>query len=192
MDLPIDSCGNGVAAPVVQAIIAAESGGRPWAINVNEKDGEPAPLLVPARSEAEAVAQAKALKAQGYSFDVGLMQVNSANVARLGVALDAAFDVCTNLQMGTTVFNEFAAGAGELGAQFSTAEAQLLATLSAYNTGSYRRGFANGYVHRVMRHLGQPIGSAQADLAAENAPMEVALSFGSDVVEVDEPFVVGD
>jgi type IV secretion system protein VirB1 len=191
MDLPIAQCGNGVDAAVVTAIVAAESGGNPWAINVNVRDGQVQPLLVPARSRDEAAAQAQWLVEGGYSIDVGLMQVNSANVARLGVSLDAAFDVCTNLDLGTTVFNEFADGVQRYRADFASPSARLMATLSAYNTGSYWKGFANGYVYRVMRFLDAP--SLPADVAAGivSAPMEVALDYGSDLVQVQGPFSDG-
>ena len=40
---------------------------------MNVRDGQAQPLLVPARSLDEAIAQATQLRAEGYSFDVGLM-----------------------------------------------------------------------------------------------------------------------
>ena len=181
MDLPIDQCANGVQAAIVEAIVQAESSGNPWAVNVNVRGGQARPLLVPARSRDEAVAQATQLHAEGYSFDVGLMQVNSANVARLGVSIDEAFDVCTNLNMGTTVYNEFAAGAVRYAEQFDTPHKQMMATLSAYNTGSYWKGFMNGYVYRVLGYMGEPVRRLNATTAAMTASMEVGLEFHSDL-----------
>jgi type IV secretion system protein VirB1 len=191
MDLPIDQCANGVQAPIVEAIIQAESSGNPWAVNVNVRDGQAQPLLAPARSRDEAVAQATQLRAGGYSFDVGLMQVNSANVSRLGVSIDHAFDVCTNLDMGTTVYNEFAAGAVRYADQFDTPHKQLMATLSAYNTGSYWKGFMNGYVYRVLRYMGKPVQPQNTMIAAVTAPMEVDLDFGSDLVALGDELTIG-
>ena len=190
MDLPIDQCANGVQAPIVEAIIQAESSGNPWAVNVNVRDGQAQPLLVPARSREEAVAQATQLHEEGYSFDVGLMQVNSANVARLGVPFDAAFDPCVNLHMGTTVYNEFAAGAVRYAEQFDTPHKQMMATLSAYNTGSYWKGFMNGYVYRVLRYMGKPVQSHNTVIAGVSAPMEVSLDFGSDLAATSDEFTV--
>ena len=192
MDLPIDQCANGVQAPIVEAIIQAESSGNPWAVNVNVRDGQAQPLLVPARSREEAVAQATQLHEEGYSFDVGLMQVNSANVARLGVPFDAAFDPCVNLHMGTTVYNEFAAGAVRYAEQFDTPRKQMMATLSAYNTGSYWKGFMNGYVYRVLRYLGEPVQPRNTMIAAVTASMEVSLDFGSDLAGIDEGFAANE
>ena len=94
MDLPIDQCVAMVSKRLLlRPSFRPESGGNPWAINVNVRDDQAQPLLVPARSRDEAVAQATRLHGEGYSFDVGLMQVNSANVVRLGVPFDTAFDV---------------------------------------------------------------------------------------------------
>ena len=188
MDLPIDQCANGVQAAIVEAIVQAESSGNPWAVNVNVRGGQARPLLVPARSRDEAVAQATQLHAEGYSFDVGLMQVNSANVARLSVSIDEAFDVCTNLNMGTTVYNEFAAGVLRYAEQFDTPHKQMMATLSAYNTGSYWKGFMNGYVYRVLRYMGKPVPPRNTMLAAVTASMEASLDFGSDLASLDEGF----
>ena len=188
MDLPIDQCGNGVQAPIVEAIIQVESSGNPWAINVNVRDDQAQPLLVPARSRDEAVAQATRLHGEGYSFDVGLMQVNSANVVRLGVPFDAAFDVCINLQVGTSVYNEFAEGAVRYADQFDTPHKQMMATLSAYNTGSYWKGFMNGYVYRVLRYMGKPVPPHNTAIAAVTAPMEVSLDFGSDLAMTKHDF----
>lgn len=190
MDLPIEQCANGVQAPIVQAIIQAESGGNPWAVNVNVRDGQAQPLLLPARSRDEAVAQATRLHAEGYSFDVGLMQVNSVNVARLGVPFDVAFDPCVNLHMGTTVYNEFADGAVRHAEQFDTPHKQMMATLSAYNTGSYWKGFMNGYVYRVLRFMGKPVQAHNTMIAAVTAPMEVSLDFGSDLASIADGFTV--
>ena len=192
MDLPIDQCANGIQAPIVEAIIQAESSGNPWAINVNVRDGQAQPLLVAAQSRDEAVAQATQLHAEGYSFDVGLMQVNSANVARLGVSIDEAFGVCTNLNMGSTVYSEFAAGAVRYAEQFDTPHKQMMATLSAYNTGSYWKGFMNGYVYRVLRYMGKPVQPRNTLIAAVTASMEVSLDFGSDLAGLDEGFTANE
>lgn len=190
MDLPIDQCANGVQAVIVEAIIQVESSGNPWAINVNVRDGQAQPLLAPARSHDEAVAQATTLHEQGYSFDVGLMQVNSANVTRLGVSFDTAFDPCVNLNMGTTVYNEFSSGALRYQEQFGTPHKQMMATLSAYNTGSYWKGFMNGYVYRVLRYMGKPVQPHNMAIAAVTASMEVTLDFASDLAMAQEDVVV--
>jgi hypothetical protein len=63
-----------------------------------------------------------------------------------------------------------------------------MATLSAYNTGSCWKGFANGYVYRVMRLLDAPLSPADAAAAIVSAPMEVALDYGSDLVQMPGSF----
>jgi type IV secretion system protein VirB1 len=183
MDLPIDQCGNGVDRPVVEAIIQAESGGNPYAIGINVRDGQPYPVLLPAKTREEAAEQARDLSAQGYSIDVGLMQVNSRNLARFGVDWAQAFDVCGNIEAGTRVFQAFAAQVAQQPQVYQTADQQLQAVLSAYNTGSFTNGLTNGYVARVLKFMGQPFEPGALVAATTAASMDVAVSFESDLSE---------
>ena len=74
--------------------------------------------------------------------------------------------------------------------QFDTPHKQMMATLSAYNTGSYWKGFMNGYVYRVLRHMGKPVQSHNTVIAGVSAPMEVSLDFGSDLAATSDEFTV--
>lgn len=181
MDLPIDQCGNGVDRPVVEAIIQAESAGNPYAIGVNVRNGQPYPVLVAAKTQAEAAEQTRDLNARGYSFDVGLMQVNSRNLVRFGVDWAQAFDLCANIEAGTRVFQEFAAQVALQPQVYQTGDQQLQAVLSAYNTGSFTNGLTNGYVARVLKFMGQPFEPAGLVVATTAATMDVAVSFESDL-----------
>lgn len=71
------------------------------------------------------------LIAAGHSLDLGLMQINSNNLAMLGLPLQNVFDECHSIR----------------------AAAQLLTLFSRYNTGSPTAGIANGYATRVMANL---------------------------------------
>jgi hypothetical protein len=73
-------------------------------------------------------AVAAQLIAAGHSVDVGLMQINSANLGMLSLPLRDAFETCQSIE----------------------AAAKLLALFSKYNTGSPTSGMANGYATRVM------------------------------------------
>src|SRR3546814_8363245 len=55
---------------------------------------------------ADAIATAKGLMRRGASFDAGLMQINSANFARLGLTPETVFDPCTNLRAGAHVLTD--------------------------------------------------------------------------------------
>ena len=98
-----------------------------------------------------AVAIATTLIAAGHSVDLGLMQIDSANLARLGLTVATAFDACSSVR-----------AAGELLAQDYQAKGQgpqaaLLEALSRYNTGTAWQGFQNGYVSRVLRSARQVV-----------------------------------
>lgn len=157
------ACAANVAPVTLEAVMRVESGGNPLAVNVNHVAGpQPRPATL-----AEAVATAQAYVARGYSVDLGLMQVNSRNLAALGLSVDQVLDPCTNLKAGGTILT-----ANYADAVRSRGEGQgaLQAALSAYNTGSFYRGFENGYVAKYYGPGGVPAlaGDArQATITAE-------------------------
>lgn len=118
------SCAPGVAPETLAAVARAESGFDTLAINVNGPGGG----RVRSASAPEAAARARALIAEGRSVDLGLMQVNSRNLDWLGMSVEDAFDPCRSVAAG----------------------ARVLTAFSGYNTGSPSRGFAHGYVARVL------------------------------------------
>jgi len=136
-------CAPGVAPQTMEAIIRTESGFNTLALHVN---GEYRLRGAP-RTASEAAAWSAWLIRQGYSVDMGLMQINSRNLDALGMTAADAFDPCQNLRAGARILtaNYFKA------AQFSgTGTTALLEAISAYNTGNFRGGFRNGYVARVV------------------------------------------
>jgi len=118
------TCAPGVAPETLAAVARAESGFDTLAMVVNGPGG----ARVRSTTAAEAVARARALVAAGRSVDLGLMQVNSRNLGWLGLSVEDAFDPCRSVAAG----------------------ARVLTAFSGYNTGSPSRGFANGYVARVL------------------------------------------
>lgn len=138
----IAACAPTVAPETIAHVVAVESSGNPLAINVNGLRGAANPIATTAADATRLVAQYLAL---GHSVDMGLMQVNTANLARLGYSVADMFDPCRNL----------AAGAAVLTGDYLTAtrsrpdpQVALRAALSAYNTGNFTTGFRNGYVAR--------------------------------------------
>lgn len=124
------------------AIVKVESGGNPFAINVNGSRR----LARQPKSKAEALAWSEWLINRGYSIDMGLTQVNSANLARLRTSIHAMFEPCANLAAGASILSsEYANASRKLG----SGQGALRAALSAYNTGNHRAGITNGYVARV-------------------------------------------
>lgn len=135
-------CAPNVAPATMAAIVRVESGGNPLAMNVN---GNQRLGRQPANRD-EAVRWASWLIARGYSVDLGLAQVNSRNLQRLGVSAEQMFEPCDNLNSGARILAENYSGAAQ---HFGPGKQALRAAVSAYNTGNYRSGIANGYVARV-------------------------------------------
>jgi len=131
------------------AIVRVESGGKPWAINVN---GAQKLTRQPGNIE-EATAWANWLVSRGYSVDMGLAQINSGNLHRLGLTPAQLFDPCINLRAGAKILTENYLGAAR---QYGGGQAALQAALSAYNTGNYRAGLTNGYVAKVTAAATSP------------------------------------
>ena len=141
-------CAPGVAPETLLAVARAESGLNPFAVGVNRGPRSPHP----ANREA-AVAAASALISRGGNPDLGLMQINATNLARLGLSLKAAFEPCQNLAAAARLLR-----ADYQVAQTSAADDQvaLRTALSLYNTGNRSRGFSNGYVARVEASTSPP------------------------------------
>lgn len=134
------ACAAFVAPDTTESIIGRESGGNAFAVHVNglDRHQQPTPSNV-----AEAVDAARHFIAQGYSVDLGLMQVNSRNLTTFHASLTDAFVPCRNIEMGATIL---AADYAEAARKTGPGLTALLAALSAYNTGNFYDGFLNGYV----------------------------------------------
>ncbi len=158
----IVACAPTVAPATVQQVIDVESKGNPLALNVNGTM-----LVRQPRDAADAAALAREYIAAGYTVDLGLMQVNSANLPKLGYSVEDMFDTCKNLRAGSTVLTNFYKLAV---ARYTEPQAALRVALSAYNTGSFTLGFANGYVAKyVGGNTGGPIQLTRTPAPNENA-----------------------
>ena len=136
----IEACAPAVAVETIQAIVRVESGGDPLALASNRSTG--AQRLRPASLSDAVEMTLREIKA-GYSVDIGLMQINSRNLARLNLTVEAVFEPCTNIAAGAAILTESYDRAVKF---HGDGQPALHAALSAYNTGSLQRGFQNGYV----------------------------------------------
>lgn len=150
-------CAPQVSPDTMTAIVQTESEGNPWAIGVNRAAAVRQPT-----SKGEAIRVARRLIAEGRNIDMGLAQINSANLSWLGLTVEQVFEPCTNLRAGAFILADNYRRATQLGMA-----RPLHAALSAYNTGSFTRGLRNGYVSRVMRNGGQ----GRVSLVASSAPV---------------------
>ena len=140
----VSACAPGVAPETLAAVAQTESGLHPFAIGINGPGGD---AMLPATRQ-DAIERAQALLRAGRSLDLGLMQINSGNLGWLGLSVEDAFDPCRNIAAG----------------------ARVLTAFSGYNTGHPQRGFANGYVARVLAaHAGH---AAQAAAPAAVPPLD--------------------
>ncbi|MHB1230823.1 MAG: lytic transglycosylase domain-containing protein, partial [Halothiobacillus sp.] len=135
------------------AIGRVESGGNPWTIGVNGH------YVLPRqpKSRAEAVREANRLIGMGYNIDMGVMQVNVKNLSLLNLSVEQVFDPCTNIKAGAQILQNFYLKSAK---DIGQGQKSLKRALSAYNTGNFRNGFANGYVAKVTRDRGTHVQSS--------------------------------
>ncbi|MCJ8029945.1 lytic transglycosylase domain-containing protein, partial [Shinella yambaruensis] len=141
------ACAPNVAPATIEQIITVESAGDPLAINVNGGRLERKP-----ESPADAAKMVYQYIANGHSVDMGLMQVNSRNLAALGYTVEEMFEPCTNISAGSRVLTQFYSAALR---DYPDQQRALTAALSAYNTGNFIKGFENGYLARYGIHAQQ-------------------------------------
>jgi type IV secretion system protein VirB1 len=138
-------CAPNVSPQTVAAIVQTESRGRPLALYVNGSR-QPATQV----NAADAAATARRFVAAGYSVDLGLGQINSRNMRKLGLTWETVFDPCTNIAALGQILTQNYRSVSD-GRHPQTA---LRLAISLYNTGSTSRGFRNGYVAKVVGNAG--------------------------------------
>jgi type IV secretion system protein VirB1 len=119
---------GGEFAQRLAAIALHESGGSQFIIGVNADLVRRLPASVVRSDTAEeAAAKARALVGQGRSIDLGLMQINSAQLARHGLTIETVFDACRNMAAGADHY------ADDVRSVWTLAHRR-------YNTGTTERG----------------------------------------------------
>jgi type IV secretion system protein VirB1 len=131
---------------ILNALVKTESGGDPYVIHDNSGGKK---FL--SKTAEEAISTADSLLRQGHSIDMGLVQINSKNLPKLGLSVRQIFDPCTNIKAASTIWGwglQMAVG------KYGAGQQATLASVSAYNTGNLSAGFANGYVKKVVSNMG--------------------------------------
>ena len=180
-------CAPAVAPETLLSVVQVESRFDPLAIGVN---GAPRIEVTPTSVE-DAVGKAGALIAAGRNIDLGLAQINSKNLAWLGLSLREVFDPCRNLTAAARILAD---GYARSDAPRVGEQAALRTALSYYNTGHPARGLANGYVGKVTAAAGRivpAIGAPEANPsdAPVAAPPAAAWDVFGDVGPVRGAFV---
>ncbi|EIJ6113758.1 lytic transglycosylase domain-containing protein [Salmonella enterica] len=140
-------CAPAIHPTTLSAVVTQESRGNIYAIGINGDYKLPRQP----RTLEEAIVTAEQLKKDGHNFDAGLGQINVKNLEWLGMSIADLFDPCKNLKGAQTVLADCYERAVP---QYGEGQAALQAALSCYNTGNFKRGFANGYVQKVASHVG--------------------------------------
>lgn len=140
------ACAPLVEYQTLAAVVKTESDFKPFVIGVN---GDIKLSHQPETKE-EAVKTANWLISKGINIDMGLGQINSSNLEMVGLTVSDIFDPCNNLQATAKILSSNYAQAKRNEPDDQTA---LRATISAYNTGSFAKGFSNGYVQRVINNV---------------------------------------
>lgn len=156
-------CAPTVAPETLLSVVQVESRFEPLAIGVN---GAPRIEITPTSVE-EAVGKAAALIAAGRNIDLGLAQINSKNLAWLGLSLREVFDPCTNLSAAARILAD---GYARSDAPRVGEQTALRTALSYYNTGHPARGLANGYVGKVTSAAGTIVPAIGAPGAIPSDP----------------------
>lgn len=154
MEALLAQCVPSVHPSTMGAIVRTESRGNAYALS---DDG---PSNLPWRTRktmlrsfnpgslGEAVRITNELISNGHIVGLGLAQVNSRNLAKLGLTVEQALDPCTNLNAGGQILTKFYLQAQR---KYGATEKALIAAISAYNTGDFVAGIENGYVGKVVR-----------------------------------------
>ena len=149
---PILACAPAVHPVTMAQVVRVESAGNPLAVNVNElpADQQPRP-----RTTDEAVAAAKLWISRGYRVDLGLGQISDRNLPALGYTIEQVLSTdpavtCANLTGSARILAEAYGRAVRI---LGEGQPALMAALSAYNTGTFTGGFANGYLARYVPEI---------------------------------------
>ncbi len=162
------SCASGDAVQTLAAVAETESSFDTLVINDNTNGS----AYHPASEDAARRLAYTLIVERGHSVDLGLMQINSANLPRIGLSINDAFDACHSIAAGARVLKD--------GYQQA-----LRVAFSRYNTGSPVRGFANGYVHRVEAAGGHLPALNTAASSVDTKPAEVVAAHAAPAMVLD-------
>lgn len=143
--LLIDRCVNPLHKVTMEAIIKVESSGNPLALGLNKGYK----LQTQPKTEDQAKLWAEYLEKNDYNFDVGLGQVNIKNIHKYGYKASDLLDPCLNLKIASDILDK----SYQVASTKNSSAIAIQKAISAYNTGNFTSGFANGYVQKVNSNL---------------------------------------
>ena len=150
-------CAPRVALSTLAAIARTESDFQPLMIHDNTTG-----ITSLAASRGNAIQIAQTSLRAGHSLDLGIMQINSANLGPYGLTLSAAFTACRSMAVGAAILSSAYSG----GDTHQEQQAALRVAVSRYNTGNAEDGFVNGYVHKVEESAAKIVPELDGGLAS--------------------------
>ena len=159
LSLLVRQCASSSDPGVLRSVAHVESHFDPLILHNDTKH-----ISVTASSLAASAEQAKQWISQGYSVDIGLMQINSGNLPALGMAVEDALDPCRSLEAGAYLLSS----AYARGASTADRQAALLIALSRYNTGHPFAGLLNGYVGQILTDQGMNMTASKPSYPANS------------------------
>ncbi len=167
-------CAPTVHPETLSRIIRTESGGQAFAL----ADAGPANLPWSVRkgmvrsyfpaTKGEAAAIVKSLLDAGHLVSIGLTQVNNRQLPRLNLSVDDVLDPCTNLKTGAQILVDFYVAA--LKKYGGDEQKALVAAVSAYETGDFAAGVADGYVRQVLAGSGGQVPALKSGRVGGSRP----------------------
>jgi type IV secretion system protein VirB1 len=143
-----------VAPATLAAFAQHESGLNPNSIH----DNTTGLSFYPDKAEA-AVALARLLLIQGHSLDLGIMQINCANLVNTGLTVETAFSPAQSIRAGSQILVAAYLRCRH-GGQVDP-QAALRCAASVYNAGNEQAGILNGYQARVWKAAAQIVPAIQ-------------------------------
>ena len=137
----------------------------------------------------EATALAASLVNRGHSVDLGIMQVNSANLRRVDLQISDAFDPAKSFRAGGAILvDAYLQCHGDNARTHQQLGEALRCASSVYNTGNERAGLTNGYtasIVKVAAHVVPSIKELLPDFsgAAPNMPSTVSARLATESAE---------
>ncbi|WP_241640664.1 lytic transglycosylase domain-containing protein [Rosenbergiella epipactidis] len=144
LDELVSRCAPEISPVTMRYLINIESGFQPFSLNINRKLQSQSLLFKDALS---AMAMANKLIKQGENIDMGLGQINSTTMQRLGLSVADIYDPCTNLTASAEVLKQCYNRALRI---YPAGQVALTHALSCYNTGNFKGGLVNGYVAKLQ------------------------------------------
>jgi type IV secretion system protein VirB1 len=139
------ACAPSVGPVTMSALVAYESGTRPFAIGDNTARRSYSPS-----NRTEATRLVIGLLQEGHNIDAGYMQVNSSNFAVYGLDAASVFDPCTNVATGARILRTAYHATVRV---YGPGQVALVHALSIYNTGAAWSGLS--YARAVFATAGR-------------------------------------